>query len=716
MRCPLARCVREFEHRAMGCEMLRNYMGLENSSIVSWQVGLSDALGQDGVREFEHRAMAAHPARAALMFLIPVRDAETNIMAAASSELCTLERLCSSNFAKHLIAPLQRASSLLGSGELWQMHADAEEAEAAALAAQGDAAASALWPWKMSNVVARLETSLSRFTRNKPPPSPTAPRKPLRSLKAASITADLPAPSPKSPSPVSRRFKQRGAAESQIQFRLSPSHLAFVATASAELDLAASRGSRDATKATCEEPVGRVAPAARRSRASLSMDEGQLSAWQEHAPATTSDNVDGDSIDRNNVDGNDIVASKKESEVLDLENSFRMTCQSVARWIDGTGRAMTSAARVNIALDHDIVLSRFLTVKSSPSSPTGRGCAIGAQRALSCRRYSTICRARAGSGSAEARDGAASGADARAEREGFAADGIIVLAGGLKRDGTVPEWVARRLDAAAELYRAMSGGEGEGEDPALNGGGGPGAAMNGWQGGASVFPSAPSSACRCPIVVLGAGTPHVQPVLSQHGHMWHESSACAQYLMDKHNIPPSHIYKEWASYDTVANGFFSLVWHAVPRRWQRLLVVSQVASPGDPLEQGYEIRFISASDAGIDPAMIQARQRKEADSIRLLLPYVASVHSLPAFYPYMHMEHPSQHSPPLNPPPSQARQRKEADSIRLLLPYIASVRSLPAFHHYLHTQHRAYNVQHQEEFGRVKSAEEATFDPIKLCY
>ncbi|CAI5533959.1 unnamed protein product, partial [Closterium sp. Naga37s-1] len=63
-----------------------------------------------------------------------------------------------------------------------------------------------------------------------------------------------------------------------------------------------------------------------------------------------------------------------------------------------------------------------------------------------------------------------------------------------------------------------------------------------------------------------------------------------------------------------------------------------------------------------------------------------------------------------------ARQRKEADSIRLLLPCIASVRSLPAFHHYMHTEHRAYNVQHQEEFGRVKSAEEATFDPIKLCY
>ncbi|CAI5474480.1 unnamed protein product [Closterium sp. Yama58-4] len=306
-----------------------------------------------------------------------------------------------------------------------------------------------------------------------------------------------------------------------------------------------------------------------------------------------------------------------------------MTCQSFARWIDGTGRAVTSAARANTSLRHAVILSRLQTVNSdclrdrpecrraandrsggtagrplvlrgavesairisaarsdrprysrskspiayvspqektnfrrslvcsrspreprvtsaihggwrstpgiaaiTPCGPPGRVGAIGPQRARSFRRSSTICLVRAGTGSAESRHGAGIGAgigaDARAEREGFAADGIIVLAGGLKRDGSVPEWVARRLDAAAELYRAMHGGEGE-------------AAVNGGQSDASASASASTSAspspsantCRCPIVVLGAGTPHVQPVLSQHGHMWHESSACAQYLVDK---------------------------------------------------------------------------------------------------------------------------------------------------------------------------------------
>ncbi|CAI5528630.1 unnamed protein product, partial [Closterium sp. Naga37s-1] len=115
-----------------------------------------------------------------------------------------------------------------------------------------------------------------------------------------------------------------------------------------------------------------------------------------------------------------------------------------------------------------------------------------------------------------------------------------------------------------------------------------------------------------------------------------------------------------------------------------------------------------------DVLVVMARQRRQHSPAAAL----HSIGALPASLPPLHA-----HGAPLpilpcllNPPPSQARQRKEADSIRLLLPCIASVRSLPAFHHYMHTEHRAYNVQHQEEFGRVKSAEEATFDPIKLCY
>ncbi|CAI5528635.1 unnamed protein product [Closterium sp. Naga37s-1] len=241
-------------------------------------------------------------------------------MAVVASEPRTLERLCSSKFAKQL----KRASSLLGSGDLWQMLADAEEAKATTPAAQGgDGAGFARRPWKVSSrVVARIEASLSRFTWRKPPPSPTVPSKPPRSPITASVTADPPALSPKSPNLASRRFKQRGAAESQIQFRVSPLPLASVAGVSAERDLVAAR-TRNAAKTTREEPVGRVATAVRRGRASLSMDDGQFRAWQQqHAAATASDDVDGGSLHRNDVNVNS-MAWKAESENLHLGNSVR---------------------------------------------------------------------------------------------------------------------------------------------------------------------------------------------------------------------------------------------------------------------------------------------------------------------------------------------------------------------------------------------------------
>ncbi|CAI5479130.1 unnamed protein product [Closterium sp. Yama58-4] len=241
---------------------------------------------------------------------------ESTTMAAAAPEPRTLERLCSAKIAKHL----KRASSLLGSGDLWQMHADADEAKAAAQ--RGDGAGSTRRPWKMSSMVARIETSLSRFTWRKPPPSPTAPSKPPRSPIAASVTADPPALSPKSPNLASRRFKQRCAAESQIQFRVSPSPLVSAASAFAGLDSAAARR-RNAAHATAEENVGRGASAARRVRASLSMDEGQLRAWEQHGATTPSDAVDKDSLDRNDVTTGDVLFPKKPAENLDLGSSGR---------------------------------------------------------------------------------------------------------------------------------------------------------------------------------------------------------------------------------------------------------------------------------------------------------------------------------------------------------------------------------------------------------
>jgi hypothetical protein len=148
-------------------------------------------------------------------------------------------------------------------------------------------------------------------------------------------------------------------------------------------------------------------------------------------------------------------------------------------------------------------------------------------------------------------------------------DAILVLAGGQLRGGGVPVWVERRLDTALQLQK-------------LNG---------------------PS----CSIVCLGNGTPHRRPILTPEGFVVHESSSCAQYLINK-GAPVSILLKEWGSYDTIGNptlslnpssliscelwfytftycdnfvffflagnGFFALTQHVIPRRWRRMAVVT----------------------------------------------------------------------------------------------------------------------------------------------
>jgi uncharacterized SAM-binding protein YcdF (DUF218 family) len=49
--------------------------------------------------------------------------------------------------------------------------------------------------------------------------------------------------------------------------------------------------------------------------------------------------------------------------------------------------------------------------------------------------------------------------------------------------------------------------------------------------------------------------------------------ACADYLM-KHNVPAQQLLRETSSYDTIGNGYFAAVIHAIPRRWQQIMVVT----------------------------------------------------------------------------------------------------------------------------------------------
>lgn len=290
----------------------------------------------------------------------------------------------------------------------------------------------------------------------------------------------------------------------------------------------------------------------------------------------------------------------------------------------------------------------------------------------------------------------------------FVPDAIMVLAGGQLPDGGVPEWVQRRLDASLHLYRAH---------------------------GAS-----------CPIVCLGGGTPHRPPVFNSAGHVIHEGTSCAAYLVRK-GVDPDHILKEWGSYDTIANGFFALTWHALPRAWTRLVVVTSefhMARTRLVFEWVFALRgagpFTSAAAAATKiqappggervgaglSGETKALESSNGGALAAHHPEPAAARGLgaaaswsgppgsgPDAAQYL-LRFLSVSDEGIDPAVIQARTEKELKSIQSLRVLMARIETLPQFHAWLHTEHKAYNVRNQDDFGKVQYLPEE--DPSRLAY
>lgn len=197
------------------------------------------------------------------------------------------------------------------------------------------------------------------------------------------------------------------------------------------------------------------------------------------------------------------------------------------------------------------------------------------------------------------------------EVEGHRLDVIIVLAGGLDDKGHVHPWVKRRLDLAVKVLE-------------LN-----------------------PHAC---IVCLGGGTYHKAPFLNHLNFVVHESTACADYLMRHHNIPGRKILKEWASFDTIANAYFALTNHVIPRGWTNMvLITSDFHLPrsrkifdwvfGLDTSRKYKIDYLSHSDAGLDEEVISARRDREAQSMHNLERNIERIRTMKDFHEWFFTEH-----------------------------------------------------------------------------
>jgi len=75
------------------------------------------------------------------------------------------------------------------------------------------------------------------------------------------------------------------------------------------------------------------------------------------------------------------------------------------------------------------------------------------------------------------------------------------------------------------------------------------------------------------LVPLSAGTPYRPPPLDERGFPIFEARAGARYLVDG-GVDPRRILLEESSYDTLGNAYFSLVQHAIPRGFSRVLVIT----------------------------------------------------------------------------------------------------------------------------------------------
>jgi len=166
---------------------------------------------------------------------------------------------------------------------------------------------------------------------------------------------------------------------------------------------------------------------------------------------------------------------------------------------------------------------------------------------------------------------------------------IFVLAGGLQEDGEVHEFVKTRLDKAIEMYN-------------------------------KIIEYRP-----CKIIVMGGGTYHKPPILNESNYVIHESSSCALYLTQQGDVDPKHIYREWSSYDTIANGYYAYLNYIQPLNiTEFVLITSEFHMPRAKVIFDYfnnilfhsqlQIHFVETENNGINEDVLQERCERENNS------------------------------------------------------------------------------------------------------
>ena len=157
-------------------------------------------------------------------------------------------------------------------------------------------------------------------------------------------------------------------------------------------------------------------------------------------------------------------------------------------------------------------------------------------------------------------------------------ENIFILAGGQIKNGSINNWVKKRLDLGLQISAQNE---------------------------------------KAMIYCIGGGTYHKPPILNIHQHVIHESKSCSNYLINK-GFNSKRIKREWSSYDTIANGFFSFLNFILPLKLEECVVVTSEFHMerakeifdffSDLFKVNIKIHYIF-SDNEMDQELLQIRKR-----------------------------------------------------------------------------------------------------------
>ena len=186
---------------------------------------------------------------------------------------------------------------------------------------------------------------------------------------------------------------------------------------------------------------------------------------------------------------------------------------------------------------------------------------------------------------------------------------IIVLAGGIDSQGVCHKFVQDRLDLAYQQFI---------NNPSI-------------------------------IICCGGGSYHTKTITNQSGYVIHESTSCSQYLINK-GIPGKYIYKEWSSYDTIANGYFAFTNFIIPLRITEItLITSNFHMERSQLiftwmnhifNSNIKLNFLESSNDQINPQVLEARIIREQNSCHNITNVlIKEYNTLPKFHCWFYTQH-----------------------------------------------------------------------------